>query len=305
MALTLAHYETLFWISRLGTFRAAANLLSVSQPTVSMRVRELERELGTQLFAKAGRHVSLTEDGRTAADYADRILALSQDLTSRIRRHGTLHGTLRFGIPDALAIAYLPKILLALERKHPTLRISASVESSDVLSHRLGSGVIDAAIIVGRVSDNSVRQTEIGISRCDWVASPRLLRPGRCYGAEDLARHRIFTNRAPSIMHALITSWFEAAGESPSDVCNCNSVATILALAQGGACIALLPRELITDAIANGHLFALEVSHPVPEKTIFLSVPRISTNPASPILKEIAQEVLGASDALLPEAEMA
>lgn len=295
MAVALSHYETLYWINRLGTFRAAADLLSVSQPTVSLRMRELERELAVQLFERSGRLSVLTEDGRVAADYAGRILALSQDLNFRIRRPERLHGTLRLGIPDALAIVYLPSILLELERQHPELSLSVTVESSDALSRRLMSGSVDAAVIVGPLPPDSVRQYPLATNRPIWVASEKFLRPDREYRPADLAHRRIFTSKAPSTMHAMITAWFNMEAAMPMNLSSCNSVATILSLTEAGACLGLLPYVLVAEKIEAGRLFALRTPHQAPMETIFFSVPRISTNPAAPIVHSIAKVVFGAS----------
>src|SRR3546814_16354527 len=61
---SLYHLETLLWIDRLGTFSAAAERLNTTQPTVSARMRELEQRLGTALFRREGRAMSLTAAGR-------------------------------------------------------------------------------------------------------------------------------------------------------------------------------------------------------------------------------------------------
>ena len=62
--LALFHLETLLWIARLGTFRAAAERLNTTQPAISARVREMEEQLGVALFRNEGRGVVLTAKGR-------------------------------------------------------------------------------------------------------------------------------------------------------------------------------------------------------------------------------------------------
>ena len=62
--LAIYHLETLLWIARLGTFRAAAERLGTTQPAISARVREVEQQLGIALFRREGRGVVLTARGR-------------------------------------------------------------------------------------------------------------------------------------------------------------------------------------------------------------------------------------------------
>ena len=60
MTPTLSQLETFLWIARLGSFHAAAERLGLSQPSISLRIRELERSLGTPLFHRRGRGVVLS-----------------------------------------------------------------------------------------------------------------------------------------------------------------------------------------------------------------------------------------------------
>src|SRR3546814_11569038 len=72
--IALYHLETLLWIDRLGTFSAAAERLNTTQPTVSARMRELEQRLGTALFRRDGRAMSLTAAGRKPVRACDPLL---------------------------------------------------------------------------------------------------------------------------------------------------------------------------------------------------------------------------------------
>nr|WP_269751147.1 substrate-binding domain-containing protein [Acuticoccus mangrovi] len=231
------------------------------------------------------------------AEYGERILALSQDLRFRIRRHETLVGTVRLGIPDALALVHLPNILLAIERQHPQLRIAVSVDSSSALARRLSGNALDAAVVVGEQGAGAIRQERVGVDEPVWVASPRLVATDRCYGPRDLAPHRIFTSGASSNMFSMIVEWFGREGVSPRNLCSCNSVATIYSLAKAGVCLGVLPRILIGDDIAEGRLFELHTTHPIPPSTIYFSVPRASTNPAlQPLLDIVSTEFQSSRD---------
>src|SRR3546814_16536090 len=85
---SLYHLETLLWIDRLGTFSAAAERLNTTQPTVSARMRELEQRLGTALFRRDGRALSLTAAGRTLVRGCDPLLRSMQTALLRLGGHG-------------------------------------------------------------------------------------------------------------------------------------------------------------------------------------------------------------------------
>ena len=71
--MNLKHVETFLWIARLGSFSAAARRLNTSQPAISMRIRELEQNLGVTLFDRRARSMRMTLKGREFADYAQRV----------------------------------------------------------------------------------------------------------------------------------------------------------------------------------------------------------------------------------------
>ncbi|MGP1615138.1 MAG: LysR family transcriptional regulator, partial [Pollutimonas bauzanensis] len=70
---SLAQVEALLAISRLGTFQAAARHINVTQPTISLRIKELEEALGSKFFEREGRKAKLSGDGVIAAQYAEQI----------------------------------------------------------------------------------------------------------------------------------------------------------------------------------------------------------------------------------------
>ncbi|MGO7425308.1 LysR family transcriptional regulator, partial [Rhizobium ruizarguesonis] len=72
--------ETVLWIAQLESFRAAAEKLNTTQPAISVRVAQLEEELGTQLFDRSSRTLSVTPAGRQVLTYADRLLRLRAEL---------------------------------------------------------------------------------------------------------------------------------------------------------------------------------------------------------------------------------
>ena len=89
----------------LGSFRAAAKRLSVTQPTVSMRIRELEHSLDTPLFDRSSYRPQLTANGREILKYAQRMMALMRDMRACALDGAGVVGTIRLGAADSFALA--------------------------------------------------------------------------------------------------------------------------------------------------------------------------------------------------------
>ena len=94
---TLAQLEAFSAICRLGTFQAAAEHLNVTQPSISLRIRDLERIVGKALFERRGRSLKLSPDGLVMRQYVDQGLSLFSEMEERLRSGDPLQGSLRIG----------------------------------------------------------------------------------------------------------------------------------------------------------------------------------------------------------------
>lgn len=112
-----------FWtVARDGSIASACEKLHVSQPTVSMQVRKLERTLGHRLFDRSGRNLVLTDVGRTVFDYADEMFSLGRELLGTLRGlPGKRSARLHVGIPT-----FLPE-LITYRLLEPVLKIPENV----------------------------------------------------------------------------------------------------------------------------------------------------------------------------------
>jgi len=79
MRITLRHLEALYWVSRLGSFTAAAGRLHSTQSAISMRIRDLEETLAQELFDRTARSARLTAEGHELVGYAERVMGLMEE----------------------------------------------------------------------------------------------------------------------------------------------------------------------------------------------------------------------------------
>src|SRR5258706_16109957 len=116
---SIAQLEAFMWICKLGTFRAAADHLNVTQPTVSLRISELESALGVRLFDKSGRGVILSDEGTLVRRYVEQGIGLLDQMDDMLLTEQPFNGLLRLGAIDALAMTCLPEVVGMLEASYP------------------------------------------------------------------------------------------------------------------------------------------------------------------------------------------
>lgn len=142
--LTLRQLRYFEAAARLGHFGRAAEECSVSQPALSMQIKELEAALGAALFERRPGEVVLTPLGHEIAERAAKILLAANDLSS-IARHRTkvLVGPLSLGIIPTLAPYILPRLLVHLQKEHPQLRLELREAQTKAMLAELSRGELD------------------------------------------------------------------------------------------------------------------------------------------------------------------
>jgi len=130
------------------SFRKAAEVCHVSQPSLSAQLAELESAFGVRVFERDRRRVLLTTAGRELVERARKLLAEADDLVEAARRvRDPLSGMLRIGVIPTVSPYLLPKIAPALGRDFPRLKVVWIEDKTAALSDALHRGTLDAAIL--------------------------------------------------------------------------------------------------------------------------------------------------------------
>ena len=145
---SLHQLRLLVTVAERGSFTQAAEALHISQPAVSAQVRELERRYGQPLLERQARGVRLTEAGRLAVSYAERILGLTTELDRTLADlRGVQRGRLTLGASTTPGEYVLPALIGGFVQRYPGIEVALSIGNSQVigaavLAHRLDFGFV-------------------------------------------------------------------------------------------------------------------------------------------------------------------
>ena len=294
--LSFAHLDALIAIAELGSFRAAAKQLSVTQPTVSMRIREFEHSLDTRLFDRSSYRPQLTADGREILKYAQRMMVLMHEMQACALNGAGVVGTIRLGAADSFALTCLPSLLARLEHRFPRLKVALDIDYSFNLNRKLHRGDLDIAFLTAPTTGSDVRIEPLVPIPLVWVASPRLGLPESRLVPADLADVPIITNPEPSGLYSSAIDWFGRAGLSPAQLNSCNSLTHMLRLAAAGVGASLLPTAILHLEVESGVLRILETDPPIDPHEMAIAVRSAPTSPDLSLVLEIAREIVACSD---------
>jgi DNA-binding transcriptional LysR family regulator len=263
---------TFVTVAESGSLSEAARRLRVSRSVVSERMVELERSLGASLLQRSTRKVSLTEDGSAFLARAARIVRDVQDAAADLaERRGQLSGPLRISAPVTFGRMHLGPALYPFLARHPEIQLTLDLNDRKVDA---AAGGFDAVIRHGPLVDAYLVAWQLAASRRVLVAAPAYLAAhGVPRSLEALEGHRgIF------YMPRGRADWrFTRAGETrivhgrPGMVLNNGDMMRDAAVA--GLGIALLPLFIVSRALADGTLAAIDVGVEAEQECIYIAHP--------------------------------
>jgi len=279
-------------VARLGSFRAAAALLHVSQPAISARVNALEEELGVMLFRRDKSGAQLTNKGAKLLVYAEKLLAISQEMKVVAGQQRQHPGSIKIGIADTLAHLWLSPLLQQWQQQYPQIAFELTSDVTPVLTQQLQQHQIDLSLMVAENGLNKALtcQTLCGYEQV-WVGGKGLQNTDKCWSVAQLVKQPILSFPRNTTPWHYLQQLFKSHAQEVV-VHTCSSVASLINLAEQGVGIALLPAVLVKARLAAGELSMIETDI-TPQPLEFCSSWRADEEETLPkLLADSAQQIM-------------
>lgn len=159
---TLEQLRILKAIASEKSFTRAAEILFVSQPSISKQIKTLENRLGLVLLNRENNTISLTEGGKVFLQYAERILALCEESCRALNdvKNGD-RGNLTVGASQTIGTYLMPRVLTLFAQNYPQINIKVQVDSTRVIAKNVVNHEIDIAIVGGDVPEELKKNLDI------------------------------------------------------------------------------------------------------------------------------------------------
>lgn len=295
--ITLRQLRYLASLARHRHFGRAAKDCAVTQPALSMQVRELEREIGAELVERRTGEIALTETGLEVARRAEHILAATRDLIDFARHRGVLTGKLRLGIIPTLAPYVLPHVLPRLQSTYPLLRLEVRETQTKTLLEELVSGELDTVMLALPADGADVETMSLFDDRFMLALPIADAAPlqGRV-AVEDVDQRRlILLEEGHCLRDQALTFCAAASGDAPASL-GATSLATVMQMVANGYGVTLLPEVAAGVEVRDSRVKLLRFVEPEPTRTIGLAWRRTSPRKRDfAALGEIVTEAFGLS----------
>jgi LysR family hydrogen peroxide-inducible transcriptional activator len=295
--ITLRQLRYLASLARHRHFGRAAEACAVTQPALSMQIRELEREIGAELVERRPGDITLTETGAEVAQRAERILAATHDLVDFARHRDVLTGELRLGIIPTLAPYVLPRVLPRLQSSYPRLHLDVRETLTKVLIGELFAGNLDVVLSALPVEGADLETLQLFVDPFLLAVPADDPMPERRVTMAEVDRHRlILLEEGHCLRDQALAFCAGASGDAPAGL-GATSLATVMQMVANNYGVTLLPQVAAGDNVRDSRVRLLRFAEPQPARTIGLAWRRTSPRKRDfTALGEIVIEALDQSE---------
>jgi LysR family transcriptional regulator, hydrogen peroxide-inducible genes activator len=302
--ITLRQLRYLSALAKHGHFGRAAEACAVTQPALSMQIRDLERTLGVAVVERRPGDVMLTDVGREIARRGEDVLTASRDLVDfALHRGGLLTGRLTLGVIPSLAPYLLPRILPLLQSRFFELQLELRETQTRQLVEDIKSGALDAALLalpVGEPDIDTMPLFEDLFLLAVPAGDPRSERTR--VAAADIDQTRLILLEDGHCLRDQALAFCATVTRDRSGVAGAtfgaSSLTTVMQMVAGGYGVTLIPQIAADVEKRDERVKFLRLKNPQPGRSIGLAFRRTSPRKADfAALGEVVKESMGASRA--------
>ncbi|MDN0110567.1 putrescine utilization regulator PtrR [Yersinia mollaretii] len=234
-------------VAETGSVARAAEQMHRVPSNLTTRLRQLEIELGADLFIREKQRLRLSPMGHNFLCYANRILALSEE-AMRITHAGEPAGNFPLGSMESTAATRLPNLLAAYHQRYPKVSLSLITGTSGEIIEQVRAGTLATALVDGPVQHDELhgcRSFEEQLVIISCLDHQPILQ------ARDAVDETLFAFRPSCSYRLRLESWFRQAGVLPGQIMEIQSYHAMLACVASGAGLALIPHAVL--ALLPGH----------------------------------------------------
>ncbi len=256
----IKNVETFVKVAELQSFTKAAEEMSYVQSTVTMQIKQLEKELGFPLFDRIGKKISLTDSGREFLEIAYELLRSVEKAESIAKKNKELHGTLRIGVSESLLFSVIADILPEFKEKYGNIEVRIITGHSVELVEQLKTNQLDMLYVAQPPS--SYCDLVCLYSRPEriiFVCSPTHTAAQRKLTAAELMDQSFIVTEQSGICYGILHELALRFGKELDVSVEVDSVHIIAELAQKGMGIAFVPDYSVKDYLKEGTLAEISV----------------------------------------------
>lgn len=270
--------QVFYAVAKNGSFTRAADSLFMTQPAVTFQIKQLEEHFNCRLFERQHQRISLTAAGQVVFEFAEKILALSDELEGRVADlTGQIGGQLDIGASTTLGEFILPDILAGFNELYPQVHLRMVVGNSEQVQSSVLEGALDLGFVDGTASAKGISAEAAGGELVAAVCSKNYpLAELSAVKASELHEYEFVSREPGSGTRECVESYLAANGSSYENlktVMELGSPQALKNVVQSGLGFALMSTSVVRREIERGELVAVPLVPPL-KRDFLLVMPK-------------------------------
>ena len=242
-------------------YTRAGEEVNLSQPSVSVRIRQLENELGVKLFEQLGKKVTLTEAGLVLIPHARRVITAIEDAQHAIDElQGLERGTLRIGASTTPGMYMVPQLIARFKDRYPKVEIHLGIKDTRQVEEGVIRNEFDFGFVGGHLAGDEIDVYPWLTDQIVLVVAPRHpLARKKSVNTDDLRREKFILRESGSATRAAIVTHLRAADLQVEPVIEMENPESVKKAVQSGLGIAFISRFAVETELKAKSLIAVGV----------------------------------------------
>jgi LysR family transcriptional regulator, nitrogen assimilation regulatory protein len=281
-------------VSEAGSLLKASARLHVAQPALGQQIAALEQELGTRLFDRSSRGVTLTDAGRTFLEHAKVVLADVERARGAVRESATVpSGDVAIGLPTTVALITTVPILKACRERLPQVRLKLVEAYSGFVHEWLLSGRLDLALLFGDQAEPAVAKRPLLDDRLGFICAARGRAAPAVMTLADLPAWPLVLPGREHGLRRMIDEACAREGVTLEVIAEIESLPSVKRAVEAGLGSTILPLGAVAEEVAAGRLCASPIDGPsIPRRVVCATHMTRPVTPAAAAVMELVTDVV-------------
>lgn len=259
-SLSLQRLRIFYAAAKTRRFAKAAEILEITQPAVSLQIRQLEDHLGGKVFERTGRGLVLTELGDMAIQYTEQVLNLIQDLEETSRQFTNIEfGSVKIGASSTPGNYILPSVIANFIELYPEIDVSLEISNTETVVSQILSRRIDIGVGGQETTDSHLCSFPIDKDEIIIISSPQKADSLKNIGLQNVLGSIVVTREKGSATRAVAETYASELNLTFGKLIELGSNEAVKSAVRNGVGVAMLSKHTVLAELASEQLAHVEL----------------------------------------------
>ena len=257
--MSIRHFRIFIAVAEEENITKAAKKLYLTQPTVSVAIKEIEEHYGARFFERINQRLHITEEGKRFLDYAKHFIAMYDEMEIAFK-NTDFTGRLRVGASVNIGTYYIPRLIREFRDRYPGINVQVKINTTAVVEKELLDGKLDLALVGGTIQSEHIVAEPLFYEKYTAICAPEHPMAGKTVPLEEFMKEPLLSREKSSGAYEVFQSAVNQTGLTVTPVWESTSQTTLMEAVHYGLGVTIVPEQMIKREVREGRLSQITFS---------------------------------------------